>query len=69
MGKAMPPTAKTSRQHVEEQLLLLGVGTAQRVGRHVLAHQLALGQERGHRHGDDQDRGQDLHPVVPVGAG
>ena len=55
------------RQHVEQHLLLLGVGAGQRVGRHVLAHQLALGEERGGRHRQDQHGGQHPHAGV-VGA-
>src|SRR5689334_1119005 len=40
------------REDVEQDLLLLGVGTGERVGRHVLAHQLTLGRERRDCHGD-----------------
>ena len=51
-------------QHVEQQLLLLGVGPGQGVLRHVLAHQLALGEERrrGHRQHEEQ------RPAPIVGA-
>ena len=47
-------------QHVEQHLLLLGVGAGERVLRHVLGHQLTLGGERGRGHRQDEHGGDDL---------
>src|SRR5829696_5088863 len=48
------------REHVQHDLLLLRERPGQRLGRHVLAHQLQLGDEQGRRHGDDQHQGDDV---------
>src|SRR4051794_2960632 len=47
------------RKEVHEHLLLTREGVVQRRGRHVLGHQLPLRRERGQRHQDDEDDGDD----------